>query len=92
MANLSSADLEKGVITASAGNHAQGVALAAQRLRTHAVIVMPRTTPQIKIDAVRNLGGRVVLQGDNYDAAHAHAREIERQRRLAFVHPTTIRR
>jgi threonine dehydratase len=87
MANLSSADLKKGVITASAGNHAQGVALAAQRLKTHAVIVMPRTTPQIKVDAVRNLGGRVVLHGDNYDAAYAHARELEGQRRLTFVHP-----
>jgi threonine dehydratase len=87
MANLSSADLKKGVITASAGNHAQGVALAAQRLGTHALIVMPRTTPQIKVDAVRNLGGRVVLHGDNYDAAYAHARELEGQRRLTFVHP-----
>ena len=87
MAGLSSADLKRGVITASAGNHAQGVALAARRLGSHAVIVMPRTTPQIKVDAVRSLGGRVVLQGDNYDAAYAHARGIERQRRLAFVHP-----
>jgi threonine dehydratase len=87
MANLSSADLKKGVITASAGNHAQGVALAAQRLKTHALIVMPRTTPQIKVDAVRSLGGRVVLHGDNYDAAYAHARELEGQRRLTFVHP-----
>jgi threonine dehydratase len=87
MAGLSSAELKKGVITASAGNHAQGVALAARRLGTHAVIVMPRTTPQIKVDAVRNLGGRVVLQGDNYDAAYAYARELESRRRLAFVHP-----
>ena len=87
MAGLSSADLKKGVITASAGNHAQGVALAARKLGTHAVIVMPRTTPQIKVDAVRDLGGRVVLQGDNYDAAYAYAREIEGRRRLIFVHP-----
>ena len=87
MASLTSTDLKKGVITASAGNHAQGVALAAGRLGTRAVIVMPRTTPQIKVDAVRNLGGRVVLHGDNYDAAYAHARRIERQSRLAFVHP-----
>ena len=87
MAGLPSAALKKGVITASAGNHAQGVALAAQRLGTHALIVMPRTTPQIKIDAVRNLGGRVILQGDNYDAAYSHARDLEGQRRLTFVHP-----
>ncbi len=87
MAGLSSAELKKGVITASAGNHAQGVALAARKLGTHAVIVMPRTTPQIKVDAVRNLGGRVVLHGDNYDAAYAHARELEGRRRLTFVHP-----
>ena len=87
MAGLPPADLKKGVIAASAGNHAQGVALAARKLGTYAVIVMPRTTPQIKVDAVRNLGGRVVLHGDNYDAAYAHARELEGLRRLTFVHP-----
>jgi threonine dehydratase len=87
MASLSPAELRKGVIAASAGNHAQGVALAAMRLGTRAVIVMPRTTPQIKVDAVRNLGGKVVLHGDNYDAAYAHARELEKKRRLTFVHP-----
>jgi len=87
MAGLSRAALKKGVIAASAGNHAQGVALAAQRLGTRATIVMPRTTPQIKVDAVRGLGGQVVLHGDNYDAAYAHAREIERKRGLVFVHP-----
>ncbi|KPK84893.1 MAG: threonine dehydratase [Deltaproteobacteria bacterium SM23_61] len=87
MAGLSSAELKKGVITASAGNHAQGVALAARKLGTRAVIVMPRTTPQIKVDAVRNLGGRVVLQGDNYDAAYAYAREVEVRRGFTFVHP-----
>ena len=78
---------EKGVVAASAGNHAQGVALAASKLGTKAVIVMPRTTPQIKIDAVRNLGGKVVLHGDNYDAAYVHAREIATKRKLTFVHP-----
>jgi len=87
MAHLAPAELRKGVVAASAGNHAQGVALAALRLGAKAVIVMPRTTPAIKIDAVRNLGGRVVLHGDNYDAAYAHAREIEAQRKLVFVHP-----
>ena len=87
MAHLTPAELRKGVVAASAGNHAQGVALAALRLGAKAVIVMPRTTPGIKVDAVRNLGGRVVLHGDNYDAAYAHAREIEAQRKLVFVHP-----
>ena len=87
MASLTPAQLRKGVITASAGNHAQGVALAAQRLGTMAVIVMPRTTPQIKVDAVRNLGGKAVLHGDNYDAAYAHARELEKKQHLTFVHP-----
>ena len=80
-------ELKKGVVAASAGNHAQGVALAASKLGTKAVIVMPRTTPQIKIDAVRNLGGKVVLHGDNYDAAYVHAREIATKRKLTFVHP-----
>ena len=87
MANLSSAALKKGVVTASAGNHAQGVALAASKLGTTATIVMPRTTPQIKVDAVRGYGGKVVLHGDNYDAAYAHACEIASQRQLTFVHP-----
>ena len=87
MAGLAPAELKKGVVAASAGNHAQGVALAASKLGTKAVIVMPRTTPQIKIDAVRGLGGQVVLHGDNYDAAYAHAREIATQRKLTFVHP-----
>ncbi|MEK7711832.1 MAG: pyridoxal-phosphate dependent enzyme, partial [Pseudomonadota bacterium] len=87
MASLTPAELRKGVITASAGNHAQGVALAAKRLGAKAVIVMPRTTPQIKVDAVLNLGGKAVLHGDNYDAAYAHARELEKKQHLTFVHP-----
>ena len=92
MARLTPADLKKGVITASAGNHAQGVALAARRLGTHAVIVMPRTTPEIKISAVCNLGARVVLCGDNYDAAHAHARELEREGGSLSSTPMTTRK
>ncbi|MCR4301250.1 MAG: threonine ammonia-lyase, biosynthetic [Sulfuricaulis sp.] len=87
MAGLPKSELKKGVVAASAGNHAQGVALAASKLRTKAIIVMPRTTPRIKIDAVRNLGGQVVLHGDNYDAAYAHAREIATKRKSTFVHP-----
>ena len=87
MVSLSAAQLKKGVVTASAGNHAQGVALAAARLGATAVIVMPRTTPQIKVDAVRSLGGKVVLHGDNYDAAYAHARELSDKRKQCFIHP-----
>jgi threonine dehydratase len=87
MAGLTAAELKKGVVAASAGNHAQGVALAGYRLSAPTTIVMPRTTPQIKVNAVRSFGGRVVLHGDNYDAAYAHAREIAAKRRLTFVHP-----
>ncbi len=87
MAGLSAAELKKGVVAASAGNHAQGVALAGYRLSAPTTIVMPRTTPQIKVDAVRSFGGKVVLHGDNYDAAYAHAREIANKHKLTFVHP-----
>src|SRR5689334_7794302 len=87
MAQLSPAALKKGVICASAGNHAQGVALAARELGTNAVIVMPRTTPQIKVDSVLGLGGKVVLHGDNYDAAYVHARALAAKQKLNFVHP-----
>ncbi|CAG0943875.1 MAG: L-threonine dehydratase biosynthetic IlvA [Rhodocyclaceae bacterium] len=87
MAHLPPAVLKRGVITASAGNHAQGVALAAQRLGCKATIVMPVTTPQIKINAVAARGAEVVLAGDAYDEAYRHALELEKKRRLAFVHP-----
>lgn len=87
MAHLSAAQLKKGVICASAGNHAQGVAMSAQKLGTRAVIVMPTTTPQLKIDAVKALGGNVVLHGDSYSDAYAHAAKIEKKRGLTFVHP-----
>jgi threonine dehydratase len=87
MAHLSPAALKRGVITASAGNHAQGVALAAQRLGCKAVIVMPVTTPQIKINAVAARGAEVVLAGDAYDEAYRHALELEKKRRMTFVHP-----
>ena len=87
MANLSPQALKRGVICASAGNHAQGVALSAQKLGTRAVIVMPTTTPAIKIDAVKSRGGEVVLFGESYSDAYAHAKELEKTEKLSFVHP-----
>ncbi len=87
MAHLSAAELARGVICASAGNHAQGLALSAKRLGCKALIVMPHTTPQVKIDAVQALGGEVVLHGDSYSDAYQHALGLEQQRGLIFVHP-----
>ncbi|MDB5999796.1 MAG: threonine dehydratase, biosynthetic, partial [Rhizobacter sp.] len=87
MVNLSPQQRAFGVICASAGNHAQGVALSAQRLKCKAVVVMPVTTPQLKIDAVRALRGEVVLHGDSYSDAYLHAKTIEADRGLTFVHP-----
>ena len=90
MAHLSAAQLKKGVICASAGNHAQGVAMSAKKLGTRAVIVMPTTTPQMKIDAVNGWGAdsvEVLLHGDSYSDAHAHALLLEKKRGLTFVHP-----
>jgi threonine dehydratase len=87
IAQLSETAARRGVICASAGNHAQGVALAAQRRGIPALIVMPQTTPSIKVNAVRNLGGEVVLHGDDYDTAYEHAQSIVRERNLVFVHP-----
>ena len=84
---LSSAKLKRGVICASAGNHAQGVALAAAKIGCRAVIVMPETTPQIKIAAVKRRGGEVVLAGESFDDAYAHALELEKREHLTFVHP-----
>ncbi len=87
MAHLPPAQLKRGVICASAGNHAQGVALSATRLGCRAVIVMPTTTPQVKIDAVVARGGEVVLFGDSYTDAHQHALTLEKKHKLSFVHP-----
>ena len=87
MAHLSPAQLKKGVICASAGNHAQGVALSASKMGCRAVIVMPTTTPQVKVDAVRGFGGEVVLFGDSYTDAHHHAVALEKKQGLTFVHP-----
>ncbi|MEO7773813.1 MAG: threonine ammonia-lyase, biosynthetic [Steroidobacteraceae bacterium] len=87
IAHLSESAAQRGVICASAGNHAQGVALAAKRRGIPAVIVMPATTPAIKIQAVVDLGGEAVVHGDGYDSAYEHALILERERNLVFVHP-----
>ncbi len=84
---LDAAQRARGVITASAGNHAQGVGLAARRLDMRAVIVMPRTTPPIKTQAVRDLGAEVILEGDSYADAYALARKLEAEQSLVYVHP-----
>ncbi|NQV87161.1 MAG: threonine ammonia-lyase, biosynthetic, partial [Woeseiaceae bacterium] len=87
IASLGDEELANGVICSSAGNHAQGVALAARQRGIRAVIVMPVTTPAIKVNAVRALGGEVILHGDEYDDAYRRARELEREQNLAFIHP-----
>jgi threonine dehydratase len=85
--SLDDAERARGVIASSAGNHAQGVALAANRLGVKALIVMPKTTPRIKIDAVRDLGAEIVLHGSSYDDARAHADELVAERGMVFVPP-----
>jgi threonine dehydratase len=87
MAHLSPQQLKKGVICASAGNHAQGVALSAHKLGARAVVVMPTTTPQLKVDAVKALGGDVVLVGDSYSDAYQHAAKLQLKHGYTFVHP-----
>lgn len=85
--NLSDEEKKRGVICASAGNHAQGVAMSAARLGIKSVIVMPQTTPEIKVNAVRSLGGNVVLHGDAYDQAAAHAGKLQAKHDYTYVHP-----
>jgi threonine dehydratase len=87
MAQLPQDVLRQGVIAASAGNHAQGVALGARQLGTTALIVMPITTPKVKVDAVQALGATVNLYGDTYDDAYSHARHLEIEKGLTFIHP-----
>jgi threonine dehydratase len=87
MAHLSTAELKRGVICASAGNHAQGVALAAQKLNCKATIVMPVTTPKIKVDAVTRRGAQVVLHGDSYHEASEYANKLSATKKLTYVHP-----
>ncbi|MFI4874275.1 MAG: threonine ammonia-lyase, biosynthetic, partial [Blastopirellula sp. JB062] len=87
MAHLTAEQLSRGVICASAGNHAQGVALSAHRLGSRAIIVMPTTTPKLKIDAVRAFHGEVTLHGESYTDAYEYAMEIAADQGLTFVHP-----
>src|SRR3989440_1417597 len=87
IAHLPEASARRGVVCASAGNHAQGVALAARRRGIAAVIVMPHTTPHIKVQAVIDLGAEVLMHGDDYDSAFEQALELARERELVFVHP-----
>ncbi|MBL8310297.1 MAG: threonine ammonia-lyase, biosynthetic [Burkholderiales bacterium] len=87
MAHLNAKQLAAGVVAASSGNHAQGVALAAQKLGTTATIVMPKTTPAIKVDAVRSRGAQIVLFGESYSESYAHALELAKAKGRAFIHP-----
>jgi len=87
MAQLAPEQLQRGVICASAGNHAQGVAMSARKLGARALVVMPTTTPQLKIDAVKMLGGEVVLSGDSYSDAYGHSLQLEQELGLTFIHP-----
>ena len=87
IASLSAEKLKRGVICASAGNHAQGVAMSAAKVGCRAVIVMPTSTPGIKVDAVKRRGGEVVLFGDSFDEAFERALELEKTEKLTFVHP-----
>ncbi|MFC1337854.1 MAG: threonine ammonia-lyase, biosynthetic [gamma proteobacterium symbiont of Phacoides pectinatus] len=87
MRGLTQQERRQGVVAASAGNHAQGVALSARELGIRAIIVMPETTPQIKVEAVRSYGARAVQVGDSYDEAYAHAQELVRENGMTFIHP-----
>jgi threonine dehydratase len=87
ISSLSVEQVAKGVVASSAGNHAQGVALSAQKLGIKAVIVMPLSTPKIKVNAVEQLGGKVILHGDVYDDAYKYAKQLEKQQDLVFIHP-----
>ncbi len=87
MVQLTQEEKDRGVIAASAGNHAQGVALSANKLGLDALIVMPKTTPDIKVIAVKRLGGKVELYGNSYDEAFQHAKKLEQVQNLTFIHP-----
>ena len=87
ISQLPAAERQKGVITASAGNHAQGVALSAQKLRVKAVICMPATTPILKVEATRAYGAEVVLYGDTFDDAYAKSLELQKEKSFVYIHP-----
>ena len=87
ISRLKEKEISKGVIAASAGNHAQGVAYAAKKLRIKSIIVMPTTTPQIKINSVRRLGAKIALRGDSFDEAFSYAQKLARKEKLTFIHP-----
>ncbi|HEY5717142.1 MAG TPA: threonine ammonia-lyase, biosynthetic, partial [Motiliproteus sp.] len=87
MVQLSAEERAAGVVTASAGNHAQGVALSAATLGIKATIVMPKTTPEIKVNAVRARGGKVVLHGDTFDEASKYSRQLVEEKGMVYVHP-----
>lgn len=87
MSRLSTDQLANGVVAASAGNHAQGVALAAQKLGSHATIVVPKTTPTLKQDAIKSFGAKLILHGDTYDDSYTYAIQESRTRKLTFIHP-----
>ena len=87
MSKLTPKQRNQGVVAATAGNHAQGLALAANRMEVKATIVMPRTTPLIKVDAVRNYGAKVVLHGDSFEEAAAHAMRMVEEKNMIYVHP-----
>ena len=87
MQNLTKEQLSRGVITSSAGNHAQGVALSALQLKTKATILMPITTPIVKVNAVKELKAEVILFGDNYDESYIEAQRLSKERELSFIHP-----
>lgn len=87
IASLNKEERQQGVIAASAGNHAQGVALSANKLGIKAIIVMPKTTPEIKVKAVESWGAHIILFGDSFDEAHSHAKKLEKEKGMIFVHP-----
>ena len=87
ISQLTAEEKSKGVITSSAGNHAQGVAFAAQKLGVKAVICMPATTPILKVEATKNFGAEVILHGDSFDDAFAYSLELQKQHGYIYVHP-----
>ncbi|MCR4942695.1 MAG: threonine ammonia-lyase [Campylobacter sp.] len=87
IANLSDSEKQKGVVAASAGNHAQGVAISAREFKTRAVIVMPESTPLLKVDGTKSLGAEVILKGDNFDEAYAYAINFAKEQGMVFIHP-----